>query len=81
MLKKLVTIVVPCKNEEDYIGRLLHSLSEQACIDGVRIIIADKSDDNTRTWIHHYGIEYNLNYEISCKTFNGQHVGGERLRS
>ena len=64
MLKKLVTIVVPCKNEEDYIGRLLHSLSEQACIDGVRIIIADKSDDNTRTWIHHYGIEYNLNYEI-----------------
>ena len=64
MLKDLVTIVVPCKNEEDYIGHLLYNLSQQIGIEGVRIIIADKSDDNTRVWIHHYGIEYELNYEV-----------------
>jgi len=46
-LRDLVTIVVPCKNEELYIGHLLYSLRRQQGIGGVRIIIADKSDDNT----------------------------------
>ena len=64
MLKDLVTIVVPCKNEEDYIGHLLYSLSQQTGARGIRIIIADKSDDDTRGVIHHYGTEYNLNYDI-----------------
>lgn len=64
MLKDLVTIVVPCKNEEDYIQHLLYGLSQQIGADGIRIIIADKSDDDTRSVIHHYGTEYNLNYDI-----------------
>ena len=41
------TIVVPCKNEENYIHHLLDSLREQN-IDNTRIIIADCSTDNTR---------------------------------
>ena len=64
MLKDLVTIVVPCKNEEDYIQHLLYGLSQQIGADGIRIIIADKSDDDTRSIIHHHGTEYNLNYDI-----------------
>jgi glycosyltransferase involved in cell wall biosynthesis len=64
MLNDLVTIVVPCKNEEDYIQHLLYGLSQQTGADGVRIIIADKSDDDTRSVIHHYGTQYNLNYDI-----------------
>jgi len=42
-----ITIVVPCKNEEDYIHYLLESLSKQN-IGNTRIIIADCSTDNTR---------------------------------
>lgn len=47
-LKTKITIVVPCKNEEDYIGHLLDDLNRQAGIEGVQIYIADASDDNTR---------------------------------
>ena len=42
-----ITIVVPCKNEENYIHHLLDSLRAQN-IGTTRIIIADCSTDNTR---------------------------------
>ena len=42
-----ITIVVPCKNEQDYIHHLLDSLREQR-IGATRIIIADCSTDRTR---------------------------------
>ena len=42
-----ITIVIPCKNEENYIHHLLESLRLQ-CIGSTRIIIADCSNDNTR---------------------------------
>jgi len=42
-----ITIVVPCKNEENYIHYLLDSLRSQD-IGDTRIIIADCSTDNTR---------------------------------
>ena len=41
------TIVVPCKNEENYIHHLLDSLRSQD-IGDTRVIIADCSTDNTR---------------------------------
>ena len=46
-LSDKVTIVVPCKNEENYILHLLESLRWQD-IGDTRIIIADCSTDNTR---------------------------------
>jgi len=46
-LSEKITIVVPCRNEEQYIHHLLDALREQ-CIDDVKIIIADCSTDNTR---------------------------------
>jgi glycosyltransferase involved in cell wall biosynthesis len=42
-----ITIVVPCKNEENYIVHLLMHLRQQD-IGNTRIIIADCSTDNTR---------------------------------
>jgi len=42
-----ITIVVPCKNEENYIAYLLTHLRNQM-IGSTRIIIADCSTDNTR---------------------------------
>ena len=46
-LNDKITIVVPCKNEENYIHHLLESLRQQN-IGDTRIIIADCSTDNTR---------------------------------
>jgi glycosyltransferase involved in cell wall biosynthesis len=46
-LSDKITIVVPCKNEENYIHHLLESLRLQG-IGDTRIIIADCSTDNTR---------------------------------
>lgn len=46
-LSELITIVIPCRNEENYIQHLLNDLKQQN-IDNTRIIIADCSTDNTR---------------------------------
>jgi len=46
-LSDLITIVIPCKNEENYISHLLHTLKLQK-IGGTRVIIADCSTDSTR---------------------------------
>ncbi len=62
-LKDLVTIVIPCKNEEKYIGHLLADLFLSWEIGGVRIIIADaNSTDNTRNIINDWS--HGLNIEI-----------------
>jgi glycosyltransferase involved in cell wall biosynthesis len=49
-LSDKITIVVPCKNEEQYIHHLLESLQAQN-IGDTKIIIADCSTDNTRAVI------------------------------
>jgi len=49
--EKLLTIVIPCKNEEDYIPHLLDNLQSQKGIEQVKIYIADASTDNTRNKI------------------------------
>ena len=56
-----ITIVVPCKNEENYIHHLLDSLRSQN-IDDTRVIIADCSTDATRQVIKNNSI--GLNVEI-----------------
>lgn len=56
-----ITIVVPCKNEQDYIPYLLLHLRNQM-IGSTRIIIADCSTDNTRAVIQ--ATKGNLNVEI-----------------
>lgn len=62
MLSDKITIVVPCKNEENYIGNLLVHLRWQAGIGQTRIIIADCSTDNTRKIIE--ATKGELNVEI-----------------
>jgi len=61
LLQDKITIVVPCKNEEDYISYLLEHLKEQN-IGNTRIIIADCSTDNTRQVIEEN--KGNLNVEV-----------------
>jgi len=56
-----ITIVIPCKNEENYISYLLTHLRNQM-IGSTRIIIADCSTDNTREVIQL--MKGNLNVEV-----------------
>ena len=56
-----ITIIIPCKNEENYIPYLLTHLRNQM-IGSTRIIIADCSTDNTRDVIQ--ATKGNLNVEI-----------------
>ena len=60
-LSDQITIIVPCKNEEDYIHHLLDSFRSQD-IGDTRIIIADCSTDSTRQVIKDNS--YSLNVEI-----------------
>jgi glycosyltransferase involved in cell wall biosynthesis len=47
-MRTYLTIVIPCKNEEKYIGHLLEDLSQQIGIGNTRIIVADAdSTDST----------------------------------
>ncbi len=60
-LSDKITIVVPCKNEENYIHHLLDALRQQD-IGNTRIIIADCSIDNTRQVIKKNS--HSLNVEV-----------------
>lgn len=55
-----ITIVVPCKNEENYISYLLGSLKCQEGIEGVKIYIADASTDLTREVIDSHSGNLNI---------------------
>ena len=59
MLENKITIVVPCKNEESYIGYLLDELHSQE-VGRTRIIIADCSTDRTREVIEQNRGELNV---------------------
>lgn len=61
IIEDKITIVVPCKNEENYIAHLLMHLRQQE-IGNTRIIIADCSTDNTREVIQ--VMKGDLNVEI-----------------
>ena len=47
-MKDFITIVIPCKNESTLISEVLYYLNKQNYIKGVKVIISDVSDDNTR---------------------------------
>jgi glycosyltransferase involved in cell wall biosynthesis len=72
-----ITIVVPCKNEENYISHLLMHLRQQS-IGNTRIIIADCSTDNTREVIEIMKGELNVEIidggPVSLAKNNGAHL-------
>jgi glycosyltransferase involved in cell wall biosynthesis len=47
-LRKFITIVIPCKNESKTIDTTLTLLNYHKDIEGVKVIVADSSDDNTK---------------------------------
>lgn len=63
MIKDILTIVIPSKNERDLIAMTLKLLNKQINIIGTRVIICDSSDDITREIISN-GYYPNLKIEI-----------------
>ena len=72
-----ITIVVPCKNEENYIHHLLDALRGQD-IGNTRIIVADCSTDNTRQVIRENSCGLNVEIidggPVSIAKNNGAHL-------
>ena len=63
MMSSFITVIIPCKNEENYIGDTLLSLNNQKNIEGVKVIILDgNSTDNTIGVINN--IKKKVKYEI-----------------
>ena len=66
-MNDLLTIVIPCKNEKDNIYECIGFIAKQVGFTGIRIIIADTSDDEESIWWlwktqNEY--KYSLNIEI-----------------
>jgi glycosyltransferase involved in cell wall biosynthesis len=63
MVSSFITVIIPCKDEENYIGDTLLSLNNQKNIEGVKVIILDgNSTDNTIGVINN--IKKKVKYEI-----------------
>lgn len=63
MISSFITVIIPCKDEENYIGDTLLSLNNQKNIEGTKVIILDgDSTDNTIDVINN--IKKKVNYEI-----------------
>ena len=65
-LSKLLTIVIPCKNESKTIDKTLTLLNFQEDIEKVEVIIADSSDDGTT-----YQLEVRNKDRFNLKIING----------
>ena len=64
-MQDLLTIVIPCYNEELYIGRTLRHIKRQLGTDGVRIIISDAgSVDSTLSIIEKLKNQLDLRVEV-----------------
>jgi glycosyltransferase involved in cell wall biosynthesis len=61
-LDKLVTIVIPCKNEKGIIEKTLDLLNHQLDILGVKVIVCDSSNDNVT--------DHNLTKRLVYKFFH-----------
>ena len=65
-LSKLLTIVIPCKNESKTIDKTLTLLNFQEDIEKVEVIVADSSDDETT-----YQLEVRNKDRFNLKIING----------
>ena len=65
-LSKLLTIVIPCKNESKTIDKTLTLLNFQEDIEKVEVIVADSSDDETT-----YQLEDRNKDRFNLKIING----------
>ena len=49
-MKKILTVVIPCKNEGFTIKKTINLLNQQAGIKGTKVYVADNSNDKWFTF-------------------------------
>jgi glycosyltransferase involved in cell wall biosynthesis len=84
MLKSFITIIIPCKNEENYIGDTLLSLNKQRDIEGVKVIILDSnSTDNTLFIINEFKkiVSYDIVVELGGKVSYARNKGAKMVNT
>jgi glycosyltransferase involved in cell wall biosynthesis len=78
-LSKLLTIVIPCKNEGITINQTLTLLNFQNGINGVKVIVADSSDDETTYHLENRNRDYfNLDIIQGGLPSKARNKGAER---
>ena len=81
-LSKLLTIVIPCKNEGITINQTLTLLNFQNGIDGVKVIVADSSDDGTTYHLENRNRDYfNLDIIQGGLPSKARNKGAERAET
>ena len=70
-LNKLLTIIIPCKNEKEIIQKTLDLLNYQTEINRVQVIVCDSSDDG----ITHGDLCDRLGYDHDRFNLNLSHGG------
>ena len=81
-LSKLLTIVIPCKNEGITINQTLTLLNFQNGIDGVKVIVADSSDDGTTYHLENRNRDYfNLDIIQGGLPSKARNNGAERAET
>lgn len=78
MLKDILTIVIPCKNEGINIYDCLGLICKQSDIEGTNVVIADSSDDaDSLYWLSRARIDFG--FSIVIHTINGGYPAKARL--
>ena len=78
-LSKLLTIVIPCKNEGITINQTLSLLNFQNGINGVKVIVSDSSDDETTYHLENRNRDYfNLDIIQGGLPSKARNKGAER---
>jgi glycosyltransferase involved in cell wall biosynthesis len=81
-LSKLLTIVIPCKNEGITINQTLSLLNFQNGINGVKVIVADSSDDETTYHLENRNRDYfNLDIIQGGLPSKARNNGAERAET
>ena len=80
ILEEKITIVVPCKNEENYISHLLDDLIAQD-IGNTKVIIADASTDNTRKVIKSYKDKLNVTIVKGGPVSTAKNNGAKKVKT
>lgn len=81
-MKEKLTIVIPCKNENENIYECIGFIAKQVGCTGTKVIIADTSDDEQSLWWlwkaqNEY--KYSLNIEVIKGGFPADRmIGGKR---
>ncbi len=75
-MKDQISIIIPCKNEEKYIGNCLSGISKQKDLNNVNIIIADAgSTDSTLSIIDSYKGILNITVVSGGLPAKGRNIG------